>query len=101
MTVYLFWEVKQAVFKEHVFSLAPGAIDDDNVMFLSTDFLTLHQFLQIFRFGARIQNERFTISTNGSQLWIPEKKKTIEVGGHQSRDFTTICGVIVCNLLCR
>lgn len=39
---HLFREVEQAVFEEHVFRLAPGAIYNDDIMFYSAYVLVLH-----------------------------------------------------------
>jgi len=36
---HLFGQVEQAVFEEHVFGLAPGAVDDDHIMFHRSYFL--------------------------------------------------------------
>lgn len=72
---HLLGQVEQAVFEEHVFGLAPGAVDDDHIMFHSAYVLIFHQLLQVVGFGAWIEDQRFAVPTYRSQLWVPEKKK--------------------------
>lgn len=73
----LFGQVEQAVFEEHVFRLAPGAVYDDHIMFHSPYFLVLHQLLQVLGFGAWIQDQRSAVPTHRSQLWVPMETKKI------------------------
>lgn len=67
--------MEQAVFEEHVFGLAPGAVYDDHITFYSTHFLVLHQLLQVLGFGAWVQDQRSAVPTYCSQLWMPERRK--------------------------
>lgn len=67
--------MEQAVFEEHVFRLAPGAVYDDHIMFHSPYFLVLHQLLQVLGFRAWIQDQRSAVPTHRSQLWVPERRK--------------------------
>lgn len=66
----LLGQVEQAVFEEHVFGLAPGAVDDDHIMFHSAYVLIFHQLLQVVGFGAWIEDQRFAVPTYRSQLWV-------------------------------
>lgn len=67
--------MEQAVFEEHVFSLAPRAIYDDDVMLYSAYFLVFHQFLQVLGFGARVQDQCPAVATYCSQLWVPDWRR--------------------------
>lgn len=71
--------MEQAVFEEHVFSLAPGAVYDDHIMFHCADFLVLHQLLQVLGFGTRVQDQRPAVLTHRCQVRVPERRQKLNI----------------------
>ena len=72
---HLFGQVEQAVFEEHVFGLAPGAVYDDDVVVLCGCVLVLHQLLQVLGLGTWVQDQSPAVPAHRSQLRVPERTK--------------------------